>query len=61
MVFLFRLNTTVGIHFIVIVGFMMGVGGLFIEENLADRVREKAGFCFCCICFGWGALRNKMW
>ena len=27
-----------GTHFIVIVGFTIGVGGLFMEENLADRV-----------------------
>jgi len=46
MVFFFGLNTAVGTHFTVIVGFTMGVGDLFIRENLTDGVQEKAGFCF---------------
>ena len=56
MVFLFRLNTAVGPHFTVIMGFTIGVGGLFMEENLTDVVQEKAGFCF-----GQEALGNRMW
>ena len=51
----------VGTHFIVIVGFMMGVRGLFIGENLADGVLEKAGFCFHWVCFGQGASGKRMW
>jgi len=46
MVFLFGLNTMVGTHFTVIVGFMMGVRGLFMGENLINGVQKKAGFCF---------------
>jgi len=51
----------VGTRLAVKVGFTMGVGGLFMRENLTDGVREKAGFCFCCICFGQGVSGNKMW
>ena len=61
MVFLFELNTVVGTHLTVIVGFMMGVGGLFMGENLADGVWEKVGFCFCCVCFGQGVSGKRMW
>ena len=61
MVFLFRLNIMMGTHFMVIVGFTMSVRGLFMGENLADGVQEKAGFCFHCICFGHGVSGNKMW
>ena len=61
MVFLFGLNVAVGTHFAMKVGFMIGVGGLFMGENLADGVQEKVGFCFCCICFGRGASGNRMW
>jgi len=38
MVFLFGLNNVVGTHFTVIVGFTIGVGGLFMGENLAGGV-----------------------
>jgi len=51
----------VGIHFKVIVGYTMRVGGLFMEENLAERIQEKARFCFHWVCFGRGASGNKMW
>jgi len=61
MVFLFRLNAVVGTCFMVIVGFMMGVRGLFMRANLTDGFQEKAGFCFRCICFGRGVSGNKMW
>jgi len=60
MVFLFGLNTVEGTHFTVIVGFMMGVRGLFMGKNLADGVREKVGFCFHCICFRQKALGKRM-
>ena len=61
MVFLFGLNVAVVTHFAVKVGFIMGVRGLFMGEKLANGVQEKAGFCFCCICFGQWASENKMW
>jgi len=60
-VFLFGLNMAVGTHFTVIVGFTMGVRGLFMEENLANGVLEKAWFCFHWVCFGQGALEKRMW
>ena len=43
MVFLFGLNMAVGTHFTAIVGFMMGVGGLFMGENLANGVLFSLG------------------
>ena len=36
-------NMIVGTRFMVIEGFTMGVGGLFMGENLANGVWEKAG------------------
>jgi len=60
MVFLFGLNTAVGTHFTVIVGFTMGVRGLFMGDNLANGVWEKVGFCFCWVCFGQGASEKRL-
>ena len=56
-----RLNIAVDTHFMVIVGFTMGIRGLFIGDNLTDRIWEKAGFCFHWVCFGWEASENRMW
>jgi len=39
----------------------MGVGGLFIGENLADGVSEKVGAGFHWICLRGEALGNRMW
>jgi len=39
----------------------MGVGGLFIGENLADGVSEKAGAGFHQIFLRGEALGNRMW
>jgi len=61
MVFLIGVNLVVGVRFTVIEDFTMGVGGLFIEENLADGVSEKAGAGFRQICLRGEALGNRMW
>ena len=61
MVLSLRENMIVGTRFMVIEGFTMGVGGLFMGENLADRVWEKVGAGFCQVCVGRAALGNRMW
>ena len=59
--FSFWVELVVGACFTVIVGFTMGVRDLFMEENLADGVQERAGFCFHWVCFGRRASGKRMW
>ena len=51
----------VGTRFMVIEGFTMGVGGLFMGENLAGGVWEKAGAGFRRVCVGRAVLGNRIW
>jgi len=61
MVFPVGVNLAVGVRFTVIEDFTMGVGGLFIGENLADGVSEKAEAGFHWIFLRGEALENRMW
>jgi len=61
MVLSLRGNMIVGTHFMVIEGFTMGVGDLFMEENLAGGVWEKAGAGFRQVCVGRAVLGNRIW
>jgi len=61
MVLSLRENMIVGTHFMVIEGFTMGVGSLFMEENLAGGVWEKAGVGFRRVCVGRAVLGNRIW
>jgi len=61
MVFPLERNMAVRTHFMVIDGFIMEVGGLFIGDNLADRVQEKAGMGFHQVWFEKVAWGNRIW